>query len=236
LQQLSAGIRFVWGTKIILATLTLDLFAVLLGGCAYLLPVFAQDILAATPMQFGWLRAGEAVGAFAMALTLAHLPPMKRAGRSMLLCVAGFGVCSIVFGLSRDFWLSLSALIALGAFDNVSVVVRHTLVQVLTPDEMRGRVNAVNNIFIGTSNELGGLESGLTAAGFGALAMSMGATAGRANVLGPTLSVVIGGVGTLITVAVVAWAFPGLRRYGPLQPEAEQQAGVEASVEVVKTS
>jgi MFS family permease len=141
-----------------------------------------------------------------MAMVLAHLPPMKRAGRTMLLAVAMFGVATIVFGLSRNFWLSMFMLAAIGATDNVSVVIRHTLVQVLTPDPMRGRVNAVNAIFIGTSNELGGLESGLTA-----------------EWLGPVKSVVLGGIGTVLTVLLTALLAPQLRRYGPLQPRAEAE-------------
>jgi len=142
---------------------------------------------------------------------------MKKAGRSMLLAVAGFGAATIVFGLSRNYWLSLAMIILIGAFDNVSVVVRHTLVQVLTPDGMRGRVSAVNNIFIGASNELGGLESGLTAAMFAGIALSMGHTPQEAEVLGPTWSVVFGGIGTIVIVAFTAMLFPGLRRYGKLE-------------------
>lgn len=206
LQQLSAGIRFVFQTKIILATLTLDLFAVLLGGAVYLLPVFAKDMLKVDSRHFGWLRAGEAIGALSMALVLAHLPPMKKAGRSMLLAVTAFGLCTIVFGLSKNFWLSLAMVTLIGAVDNISVVVRHTLVQVMTPDHMRGRVSAVNGIFIGASNELGGLESGLTAAW-----------------LGPVKSVVVGGIGTLVTVLLTAVVFPQLRKYGPLQPQAAEK-------------
>lgn len=134
-----------------------------------------------------------------MSLIMAHLPPMKRAGRSMLLAVTGFGVCTVIFGLSRWFWLSFAMLLMTGALDTVSVVVRHTLVQVLTPDDMRGRVSAVNNIFIGASNELGGLESGLTAAW-----------------MGPVRSVVVGGIGTIMTVVAVALWSPQIRRYGRL--------------------
>jgi MFS family permease len=159
-----------------------------------------------------------------MAVVMAHLRPMRRAGRSMLVAVAVFGAATIVFAVSRSFWLSMIALAVVGAADNVSVVVRHTLVQVLTPDAMRGRVSAVNNIFIGASNELGGLESGLTAAGFTALAIWMGYDAARADVLGPTWSVLMGGVGTIVTVLVIAWVFPGLRRYGPLEPAREPVA------------
>jgi len=206
LQQLAAGIRFVYDTRIILATLTLDLFAVLLGVAVYLLPVFAQDVLNVGGFRFGFLRAAEAIGAFAMAMVIAHLPPMRRAGATMLGAVALFGVATIVFGLSRNFWLSMFMLAAIGATDNVSVVVRHSLVQILTPDAMRGRVSAVNNVFIGASNELGGLESGLTA-----------------EWLGPVRSVVLGGIGTVLTVLMTAALAPQLRRYGPLQPHADEE-------------
>lgn len=198
-QNLVAGVRFVWKKEIILATITLDLFAVLFGGATYLLPVFAKDILHVDEVGFGFLRAAPAVGAFVMALLLAHLPPMKHAGRNLLVAVALFGVSTIVFGMSKWFWLSLVALVATGAFDNISVVVRHTLVQVLTPDAMRGRVSAVNQVFIGASNELGGLESGLTA-----------------KWLGPVVSVVGGGIGTLAVVATAALCWPKLRRFGSL--------------------
>ncbi len=218
LEQLKAGIRFVYETKIIFGTLTLDLFAVLLGGAVYLLPVFVHEILHATPRQFGWLRAAEAIGAIAMALVIAHSRPMRRAGRAMLLAVGAFGAATVVFGLSRNYWLSLAMLVLIGAFDNVSVVVRHTLVQVLTPDPMRGRVSAVNNVFIGASNDLGGVESTLAAAGFGALCVHLGYSAEQAKVLGPTLSVVVGGIGTIAVVLLTAWYFPALRKYGPLQP------------------
>ncbi len=200
MQKLSQGIRFVLRTKIILATLTLDLFAVLLGGAVYLLPIFAKDILHVGSVGFGWLRAAEAIGAFTMAMLIAHLPPMKRAGRGMLLAVAAFGLATILFGLSKWYWLSFLMVFLIGAFDNISVVVRHTLVQVLTPDAMRGRVSAVNNIFIGASNELGGLESGLTAWWLGAVR-----------------SVVYGGIGTIMTVITLAYAFPQLRRFGSLR-------------------
>jgi MFS family permease len=198
-RSLLAGFRFIWGRKVLFATMALDLFAVLLGGAVWLLPVFAKDILKVGPSGLGWLRAADAIGAFVMAMVIAHLPPMKHAGRNMLLAVAGFGVATIVFGVSRNFWLSMFALFWIGAFDAISVVVRHTLVQVLTPDPMRGRVSAVNNISIGASNELGGLESGVAAA-----------------ILGPVGAVVFGGIGTLLTVGVVAWLSPQLRRFGSL--------------------
>jgi MFS family permease len=199
LKSLVAGVRFVGAKKIILATITLDLFAVLLGGATFLLPIFAKDILHVGEIGFGMLRASPAVGAFVMALVLAHAPPMKRAGRAMLLAVAGFGLATIVFGVSKSFWLSLVMLCLTGVFDNISVVVRHTLVQVLTPDEMRGRVSAVNNVFIGASNELGGWESGFTAYLFGTIP-----------------SVIIGGIGTLLTVLAVTFIWPEVRRFGSL--------------------
>ena len=160
LHSLRDGLRFVWNKKVILATLTLDMFAVLLGGATALLPVFAKEILHCGPIGLGWLRASPAIGAIIMGIVVAYLPPMRHAGRTFLWCVIGFGLATIVFGLSKSFWLSLSMLFLTGAFDSVSVIVRHTLVQLLTPDEMRGRISAVNNIFIGTSNEFGALESG----------------------------------------------------------------------------
>jgi MFS family permease len=153
LKTLLAGIQFVRGKPLILATISMDLFAVLLGGAVYLLPVYAQSILHVGSKGFGLMRAMPAVGAVMMALTLAHLPPMKKAGWTLLWAVAGFGVATIVFGISTSFPLSLAMLFLTGALDNISVVVRHTLVQVLTPDAMRGRVSAVNYVFIGASNE-----------------------------------------------------------------------------------
>jgi len=201
LQDLFSGLHFVRESKVILATITLDLFAVLLGGAIALLPLFADQILHVGAVGLGWLRAAPSIGAVLMALALAHRAPMRHAGKAMLLAVAGFGVGTIVFGLSQVFWLSFAALIFTGACDNVSVVVRHTLVQLLTPDPMRGRVSAVNNIFIGSSNELGALESGVTAALFG-----------------PVLSVVGGGIGTILVVFATAWKWPEVRRIGPLQP------------------
>jgi len=197
--SLAMGIRFVLGKKIILATITLDLFAVLLGGATALLPIFADQILDCGPIGLGWLRAAPAIGAFVMAVAIAYLPPMRHAGRMLLWCVTGFGAATIVFGASRWFWLSLLMLFLTGVFDSVSVVVRQTLVQLLTPDEMRGRVSAVNNIFIGTSNEFGAVESGLTAA-----------------VFGPVVSVVAGGIGTILVVIGVALKWPQTRKIGAL--------------------
>jgi len=194
-----AGMRFVFSRKVILATITLDLFAVLLGGATALLPIFADQILHCGPIGLGWMRAAPAVGAFAMALVVAHAPPMKRAGKTLLWCVTGFGIATILFGLSKTFWLSLGLLFLIGAFDSVSVIIRGSIVQLVTPDEMRGRVSAVNNIFIGTSNEFGALESGLTAA-----------------LLGPVISVVAGGIGTILVVLGVTLRWPQTRKIGVL--------------------
>jgi MFS family permease len=200
-------VRFVWQTKVILGAITLDLFAVLLGGATYLLPVFAQNILHTGVVGFGWLKAAPAIGAFVRAMVIAHLPPMRRAGATMLWAVAGFGAATVVFGLSRWFPLSFLMLALTGVFDNVSVVVRHTLVQMLPPERMRGRVSAVNNVFIGASNEIGGLESGLTAWGFGKV---------LGPVMGAVASVVLGGIGSIVVVALVALSWPPLRRFGSL--------------------
>jgi MFS family permease len=198
-QSLLAGIHFVRDTKLILATITMDMFAVLFGGATALLPIFARDILHVGPTGLGWLRAAPAVGALLMALTLAHLPPMRKAGKALLWAVAGFGAATIIFGLSRNFWLSLLMLAFTGAFDNISVIVRHTLVQVLTPDSMRGRVSAVNNVFIGTSNEIGEFESGALAS----LATAPGA-------------VIIGGIGTILVVLGIAKIWPEVAELGAL--------------------
>jgi len=198
-KSLVAGLRFVFRKKVILATITLDLFAVLLGGATALMPIFADQILHCGPVGLGWLRAAPAIGAFAMALAVAHSPPMKQTGRTLLWCVSGFGIATILFGLSRVFWVSLGLLFLIGGFDSVSVIIRGSIVQLVTPDEMRGRVSSVNNIFIGTSNEFGALESGLTAALFG-----------------PVISVVAGGIGTLLVVLGVALRWPETRKIGAL--------------------
>lgn len=200
LDGLGAGIRFVWKTKLILATITLDMFAVLLGGATYLLPIFAEDILQVGALGLGLLRSAEAVGAVCMAMLIAHLPPMRHAGRTLLWAVAGFGAATIVFGLSRWFWLSLAMMFLIGALDNVSVVVRHTLVQMLTPDSLRGRVSAINAMFIVASNDLGGLESGVTA-----------------WLVGPMLSVVGGGIGTIVVVLAAARIWPEILTIGSLR-------------------
>ena len=198
-RSLKEGIQFMLSKKVILATITLDMVAVLLGGATALLPIFADQILHCGPIGLGWMRAAPGIGAFIMALLIAYLPPMKHAGKTLLWCVTGFGLATIVFGLSHWLWLSLAMLFMTGVFDSVSVVVRHTLLQLLTPDTMRGRISAVNNIFIGTSNELGALESGLTAALFG-----------------PVVSVVAGGVGTILVVLGVSWVWPETRKIGAL--------------------
>jgi MFS family permease len=194
LSTLLAGLRFIWDKKLVLGTISLDLFAVLLGGAVALLPVYAREILHTGPWGLGILRSAPAIGAAAMAVMMAHRPLQRHAGVTMLWCVAGFGVFTIVFGLSRNLVLSLMALLLVGASDMVSVIIRGTLVQLSTPDAMRGRVSAVNSLFIGTSNEFGQFESGLTAHWFGTVP-----------------AVVIGGVGTLVVIALWAWLFPELR-------------------------
>jgi len=205
-KTLVAGFSYVWNNQLLLAAMSLDLFAVLLGGAVALLPVYAKDILHVGPTGLGLLQAMPSLGAVTMAFITAHLPPLRRAGKTLLWAVAGFGLATIIFGLSRVFWLSLVMLFLTGVLDNISVVVRHTLATLLTPDEMRGRVSAVNGMFINASNELGRFESGAVAA--------LG---------GPVFSVVSGGVGTLIVVAAVAWLAPLLREYGALDSGAKKE-------------
>lgn len=197
---LAAGAKFVWQNQLILAAITLDMFAVLLGGAIALLPIFAKDILHVGPVELGYLQAANSIGALSMAITLAYLPPLRKAGPALLWSVVGFGVVTIIFGLSRSFWLSMLMLILGGALDSISVVIRHTLVQIRTPDHLRGRVAAINSVFISASNELGGFESGLTAAFFG-----------------PVISVVGGGIGTILVVIATAMIWPGIRKLGALQ-------------------
>jgi len=189
------GLRYIWRNKLILGCMSLDLFAVLLGGAVALLPVYAREILHTGPYGLGVLRAAPGVGAVAVAILLAHYPLRRKAGLSMLYCICGFGVFTIVFGLSRSIALSLIALMLTGGFDMVSVIVRSTLVQLTTPDEMRGRVSAVNMLFIGASNEVGQFESGITAQWFGAVP-----------------AVVLGGAGTIAIVLAWNWLFPSLRQ------------------------
>jgi MFS family permease len=194
-ERITAGIAYVWRKPLILGAFSLDLFAVLLGGATALLPVYASDILHVGPLGLGVLRSAPALGAAILGLVLSQMVRRQRhAGRAMFACVAMFGIATIVFGLSKDFALSLAALFVLGASDMVSVYVRTTLTQLATPDAMRGRVSAVNRLFVGASNELGEFESGITATWFGTVP-----------------AVVIGGVGTLVVVAVWYRLFPSLR-------------------------
>jgi len=194
-----AGFAYIRRVPIFLAAITLDLFAVLFGGAVALLPIYARDILHAGPVGLGWLRAAPSLGALSMALVTTRLPPWRRPGRALLIVVVGFGAATVGFGLSTSMPLSLACLFLTGAFDQVSVVVRQTLEQVLTPDRLRGRVSAVNSVFVSFSNELGAFESGATAALFGAVP-----------------SVVAGGILTMLVVAAVARKWPALGRLGPL--------------------
>lgn len=193
------GARYLFGEPVLLAALTLDLFAVLFGGATALLPVFAEEILHVGAQGFGLLRASPAVGALLASAILATRPPLRRAGHTLLISVAGFGATMIGFGLSRSFALSLALLTASGALDMVSVLVRSTLLQLRVPAEMLGRVSSINQIFIGSSNEIGAFESGVAA-----------------RALGTVPSVVAGGVVTIAVVGVVAWKSPALRRLGTL--------------------
>lgn len=195
LRTVFAGFRYIWQQKVVLGSISLDLFAVLLGGAVALLPVYAKEILQTGPWGLGLLRSAPGIGAGLMALLIAYRPIRRRAGATMLWCVAGFGIFTIVFGVSRSLALSLVALLLVGAADMVSVVVRGVLIQVKTPDEMRGRVNAVDMIFIGASNELGEFESGLAAQWFGTVP-----------------AVVLGGAGAILVTVLWAWIFPELRR------------------------
>lgn len=209
LKTLLTGFDFVFHNRVILGIISLDMFAVLLGGATALMPVYAKEILHVGPYGLGLLQAALPIGAIMCSFTLAHRPPMQKAGRSLLLAVTAFGLGTIAFGLSHWFWVSFATLVLCGVADNVSVVVRHTLVQLLTPNEKRGRVSAVNNLFIGTSNELGEFESGTVAHWFGP---AMGHTIAT----GAMVSVVSGGVGTILVVLAVAWIWPEIRKYGRL--------------------
>ena len=199
LKTVFAGLHFIRSKKIILGAISLDLFAVLLGGAVALLPVYAREILHTGPWGLGLLRTAPGVGAAIMAVFLAHWPLRGRSGPTLLWAVAGFGIFTIIFGISRNLIVSLLALLLLGASDMISVIIRATLTQLATPDEMRGRVTAVDMIFIGTSNEFGQFESGVTAQWFGTVP-----------------AVILGGVGTLVVIALWAWWFPELRRAGAL--------------------
>jgi MFS family permease len=224
-RSLVEGFRFVYQSKIILGIITLDLFAVLLGGTVTILPIYAQNIFHVGAGGFGWLRNAMPIGAVICMVIIAHRPPLQKAGRAMLVSVAVFGAATILFGVANPncfgnrlalpgafwFWFSFAMLALAGAVDNVSVVVRQTLVQILTPDEKRGRVSAVNSLFIGTSNELGGFRSGLVAYLFTAPSFLGGKEA-----TGAIVSTVTGGLGTILVVLTVAWLWPEIRRYGKL--------------------
>jgi MFS family permease len=200
-RSLLAGVHYIRSNRLLLALISLDLFAVLLGGVTALLPIYAKDVLAVGTIGLGCLRCAPGVGAAVIGLLLAHRTIERGAGKLMLACVSGFGLATIVFAVSANFWLSLTALTAAGGFDMVSMVIRQTLVQVSTPNAMRGRVSAVNWVFIGASNELGEFESGVAAALFGTVPAA-----------------VLGGVGTLAVVALWARLFPELRHADRLIP------------------
>ncbi len=208
-----AGLEYVWQTKLLLGSISLDLFAVMLGGATALLPIFATDILHAGPRGLGLLRAMPSVGALAVSLTMLVYPIKRRAGATMLVCVAIFGAATVVFGLSRNMWLSLAALFVVGASDMVSVVVRSSILQLATPPEMRGRVSAVNWLFVGASNEFGEFESGVTAHWWGAVR-----------------AVVIGGIGSLVVTTGAAILFPRLRQTDALTAESLREAERELAI------
>ncbi len=225
LKSLATGFNFVFSQRLILGMITLDMFAVFLGGATTLLPVFAKDVLHSGADGLGLLQAALPLGSVLCALHLAHRPPLQKAGRALLWCVVVFGLATIGFGLFNNyalghwlgvtlpdhvwFWFAFAMLFVCGAADNVSVVVRHTSVQLLTPDDKRGRVSAVNSLFIGTSNELGGFESGF-------VAHLAGPAMGNAITTGAILSVVTGGIGTILVVGAVAYFWPEIRKYGKM--------------------
>jgi hypothetical protein len=193
-EKIKAGLRFVFHNKIILSAISLDLFAVLFGGAVALLPIFADEILHVGSVGVGVLRAAPSIGALVMAFYITHNPIQKNTGKILLYCVAGFGVCMILFALSTNFWLSLLLLIVSGGFDCISVIIRSTLLQTLTPENMKGRVSAVNHIFVGSSNEIGMFESGV-----------------MAKLLGAAPSVIFGGIATLAVVGITGWVSKSLR-------------------------
>ena len=208
IKALLTGFGFVFNQRIILGIITLDMLAVLFGGATAILPIYAKDILQVGPQGLGFLQGALPAGAILCGFVIAHRAPMQRAGRALLWAVTIFGLATIGFGLSRWYWLSLLMLVICGIADNVSVVIRHTLVQLLTPDEKRGRVSAVNNLFIGTSNELGEFESGTVAHWFG-----------------PVAAAVSGGIGTILVVLWVAWEWPEIRSYQRLDGSVSKTAG-----------
>jgi MFS family permease len=207
ISSLVEGLKFLRATQVILAAITLDLFAVLLGGATTLLPIYALTILHVGPTGLGWLRAAPSIGAVLVSLCIAHTPPFKRAGRTLLLAVAGFGVATLIFGLSHVFWLSMLMLFAVGGLDNISVVIRDTLLLVRTPNAMLGRIAAVDSLFVGASNELGGFESGIAA-----------------QLFGPVIAVVGGGIGTILVVIFIALCWPEMRRLGTLSDTGATQS------------
>jgi MFS family permease len=213
LKTMLAGLEYVWRAKLLLGSISLDLFAVLLGGATALLPIFATDILHAGPRGLGLLRAMPSVGALAVSLTMVVKPIKRKAGVTMLVCVGIFGAATVVFGLSKSIWLSAITLVVVGASDMVSVVVRSSLLQLATPPEMRGRVSAVNWLFIGASNEFGEFESGVTAQWWGAVN-----------------AVVIGGIASMLVTTAAAGLFPQLRRADALTAESLIGADTELSV------
>ena len=207
------GLRYIWQSKLILGAMSLDLFAVLLGGAVALLPVYAREILHIGAMGLGILRSAPGLGAVTTAILIAHWPLRRRAGATMLAAVFAFGAATVIFGLSRSVFLSVGMLALVGATDMISVIVRQTMVQLATPNEMRGRVSAVNMVFIGASNEVGQFESGITAQWFGTVP-----------------AVVLGGLGTMAVVLLWSWVFPSLRRIDQLTPEALLTAAPEVSI------
>lgn len=218
LRDVFAGLAFIRRSRIFLAAITLDMFAVLFGGAVALLPVFAKDILQVGPDGLGWLRAAPSLGSMSMALVMTRLPPWKKPGRVLLVTVVGFGLATVGFALSRDFALSLGFLFLVGAFDAVSVVIRVTLEQMVTPDALRGRVSAVGFVFIGFSNEFGAFWNGSTA-----------------TLFGPVLAVTGGGIGAIAVVMTVAVIWPELRRIGPLHTlKPQEEEALETAVEARK--
>jgi hypothetical protein len=193
-ENVLAGLRYIWHNKLVLGAMSLDLFAVLLGGAVALLPVYAREILKVGAVGLGFMRSAPGLGAVLTSVTIAHWPLRRRAGLAMFWCVFAFGLFTVIFGLSRNPALSLIMLLLLGGADTISVIVRSTMIQMSTPDAMRGRVSAVNMVFIGASNEVGQFESGVTAQWFGAVP-----------------AVVMGGVGTIAIVCLWAWMFKSLR-------------------------
>ena len=212
LETMLAGFRYVWQVKLLLGSISLDLFAVLLGGAVALMPIFATDILHAGPGALGLLRAMPALGALTVSLVMTVRPITRNSGKLMLFCVAVYGTATVVFGLSRTMWISLLALVIVGASDMISVVIRASILQLATPPEMRGRVSAVNWLFVGASNEFGGFESGLTAHWWGAVR-----------------SVVVGGIGALMVTGIASTLFPALRRADALSAESLMESNMQQS-------